>query len=62
MATVLMPTPLRRLTGGQAKVEIEGQDIGTLIQAIDAQYPGSDAPEVGAIRAGLKAAAHIGRA
>ena len=40
MATVLMPTPLRRLTGGQAKVEIEGQDIGTLIQAIDAQYPG----------------------
>ena len=40
MATVLMPTPLRRLTGGQAKVEIEGQDVGTLIQAIDAQYPG----------------------
>ena len=25
---------------GQAKVEIDGQDVGTLIQAIDAQYPG----------------------
>lgn len=40
MATVLLPTPLRRLTGGQAKVEIDGQDIGSLIGAIDAQYPG----------------------
>lgn len=35
-----MPTPLRRLTGGQAKVEVTGEDIGTVIQAIDAQYPG----------------------
>jgi molybdopterin synthase sulfur carrier subunit len=40
MATVLVPTPLRRLTGGQAKVEVEGADIGTLIQAINSQYPG----------------------
>ena len=40
MATVLVPTPLRRLTGGQAKVEVNGNDIGTLILAIDAQYPG----------------------
>ena len=40
MATVLVPTPLRRLTGGQAKVEVEGNDIGTLILAIDSQYPG----------------------
>ncbi|MBP8292683.1 MAG: MoaD/ThiS family protein [Caldilineaceae bacterium] len=40
MATVLVPTPLRRLTAGQAKVEVEGADVGTLIQAIDAQYPG----------------------
>lgn len=40
MATVLVPTPLRRLTGGQAKVEAAGSDIGTLIQAVDAQYPG----------------------
>lgn len=40
MATVLVPTPLRRLTGGQAKVEANGNDIGNLILAIDAQYPG----------------------
>ncbi len=40
MATVLFPTPLRRLTGGQAKLEVEGEDVGTLIQAIDDQYPG----------------------
>ena len=40
MATVFVPTPLRRLTGGQSKVEVEGSDVGTLIQAIDAQYPG----------------------
>ncbi|MCX6042007.1 MAG: MoaD/ThiS family protein [Caldilinea sp.] len=40
MATVYVPTPLRRLTGGLAKVEATGTDIGTLIQAVDAQYPG----------------------
>lgn len=40
MATVYVPTPLRRLTGGQAKVEATGEDIGTIIQAVDAQYPG----------------------
>ena len=40
MATVLVPTPLRRLTGGQAKVEADGSDIGSLIIAVDAQYPG----------------------
>lgn len=40
MATVYMPTPLRRLTAGQAKVEVDGADVGTIIQAIDAQYPG----------------------
>ena len=40
MATVLIPTPLRRLTGGQGKLTIAGSDIGSLIQAIDQQYPG----------------------
>ncbi|MBW7881885.1 MAG: MoaD/ThiS family protein [Caldilineaceae bacterium] len=40
MATVLVPTPLRRLTAGHSRVEVDGGDIGTLIQAIDAQYPG----------------------
>lgn len=40
MATVYVPTPLRRLTGGQTKVEVPGNDVGSIIQAIDAQYPG----------------------
>jgi molybdopterin synthase sulfur carrier subunit len=40
MATVLVPTPLRRLTGGQSKVEVDGADVGALISAIDSQFPG----------------------
>jgi sulfur-carrier protein len=40
MATVLVPTPLRRLTGGQAKLTVEGSDIRVLIQSINQQYPG----------------------
>lgn len=43
MATVLVPTPLRRLTGGQAKLTVEGGDIDTLIQTINQQYPGISA-------------------
>lgn len=40
MATVLVPTPLRRYTGGQPKVSVEADDISGLIQALDASYPG----------------------
>ncbi len=40
MATVLVPTPLRRLTGGQAKVIVEGNDISSLLQAVDQKFPG----------------------
>lgn len=40
MATVYVPTPLRRLTGGQSKIEVEGETIASLIQAADQQYPG----------------------
>lgn len=40
MATVLVPTPLRRLTGGQSKVEVAGNDVGALLTAIDGQFPG----------------------
>jgi sulfur-carrier protein len=43
MATVLVPTPLRRLTGGQGKLTVEGSTIGALIQSIDQQYPGISA-------------------
>jgi molybdopterin synthase sulfur carrier subunit len=40
MATVLIPTPLRRLTGGQSKLSTNATDIAGLIQAIDQQHPG----------------------
>lgn len=40
MATVLLPTPLRRLAGGQSRVTIEAADLGGLIQSLERQYPG----------------------
>ncbi len=40
MPTVFIPTPLRRLTGGQSKVEVEAGTVRELIQRLDARYPG----------------------
>jgi molybdopterin synthase sulfur carrier subunit len=40
MATVKIPTPLRRLTGGQGTITVNSSDIGNLIRAVDQQYPG----------------------
>jgi molybdopterin synthase sulfur carrier subunit len=40
MATVYVPTPMRRLTGGQSKVVVEGDSVHALLDAVDAQYPG----------------------
>ena len=40
MATVYIPTPIRRLTDGQSKVVVEGGDVRTILDAVDAQYPG----------------------
>jgi sulfur-carrier protein len=40
MATVLVPTPLRRLTGGQSKIDVEGNDVGALLMAVNTQFPG----------------------
>ncbi len=40
MATVFVPTPLRRLTGGEAKVSAEGGDVAALLATLDGQYPG----------------------
>jgi molybdopterin synthase sulfur carrier subunit len=40
MTTVYIPTPLRRLTGGQSKVLAQAQDVGGLIQELDGVYPG----------------------
>ncbi len=40
MATVLIPTPLRRLTANQSKVEIAGDTVGQVIVNLDTAYPG----------------------
>ncbi len=40
MATVYIPTPLRRLTGGQSKVTVPGSTVGEVLRNLDAQYPG----------------------
>jgi len=37
---VRIPAPLRRITGGQDKVEIEGSTLGELIEELEGQFPG----------------------
>lgn len=37
---VLIPTPLRKLTGDQETVDAEADTIGSLMAALDAQHPG----------------------
>ena len=38
--TVLIPTPLRRFTGGEAKVDLQGASVAEILDALDGQYPG----------------------
>ncbi len=38
--TVRIPAPLRRLTNGADKVEVEGATLGACIRELDAQFPG----------------------
>ena len=40
MATVRIPTPLRKLTNGLEEVSVSGGTIGELIQGLESQYPG----------------------
>lgn len=40
MATVRIPTPLRKLTGGQEQVSIAAATIGELIEALERAHPG----------------------
>jgi molybdopterin synthase sulfur carrier subunit len=40
MTTVYIPTPLRRLTAGNSKVQVDAKDIAGLIQSLDQEYPG----------------------
>jgi len=37
---VRIPAPLRRITGGQDKVEVDGSTLGELIDHLDVQFPG----------------------
>ena len=38
--TVRIPGPLRKITNGVDKVEAEGSDLGSLIVALEDEYPG----------------------
>lgn len=40
MATVRIPTPLRKLTSGKEEVSATGGTIGELITSLETQYPG----------------------
>ncbi|MEX0835136.1 MAG: MoaD/ThiS family protein [Nitriliruptor sp.] len=40
MPTVRIPTPLRRLTGGEGVVEVTGGDLRSVVQGLDAIHPG----------------------
>ncbi len=37
---VLIPTPLRRFTGGEARVSATGETIGDLLATLGQEYPG----------------------
>ena len=38
--TVRIPTPLRRMTNGQDKVEMEASTLSAMIENLEASYPG----------------------
>lgn len=37
---VRIPTPLRRMTGGADKVELEVDDLSQMIETLESDYPG----------------------
>ena len=37
---VRIPTPLRRVTKGQDKLELDGSTLGEIIELLDTNYPG----------------------
>ena len=37
---VRIPTPLRRVTNGQAKVEIDAANLGEIINGLETEFPG----------------------
>jgi sulfur-carrier protein len=40
MPKVRIPTPLRKLTDGQAEVHVEGEDLRTVVANLEATHPG----------------------
>ena len=37
---VRIPTPLRRMTNGEAKVELESSNVAEMVEKLDSSYPG----------------------
>ena len=37
---IRIPTPLRRVTNGQSKVEMDGSSLGELIDGLESEFPG----------------------
>jgi len=37
---IRIPTPLRRMTNGQAKIEMESGSLVDIVEKLDASYPG----------------------
>lgn len=40
MTTVYVPTPLRRTTGGQGKIQLAGRTVRELLDALERRHPG----------------------
>jgi len=38
--TVLIPTPLQKLTNGQGEVKAEGATVGDVVSSLEQQFPG----------------------
>jgi len=38
--TVIIPTPLRRFTGGVETVEVQGSTVGEIFGQLESQFPG----------------------
>ena len=37
---VRIPTPLRRMTNGKDKVEVESDNLGDLVEKLNSEFPG----------------------
>ncbi|OGO42126.1 MAG: molybdopterin synthase sulfur carrier subunit [Chloroflexi bacterium RBG_16_57_9] len=40
MSTVYIPSPLRKITNGQAKVQAEGRTVNEVIDRLESAFPG----------------------